>query len=70
MTEVKAKATPEAKAKFDLQDVLLLVGVICLLAGIAYYSIAAASIALGIICLFFCLLISRAKAEAAKWGDR
>jgi hypothetical protein len=55
--------------KFDLQDMLLLLGVGCVVGGIGAWSKPAAAIVFGCFCLLGVLLIERgARARKAKSG--
>jgi uncharacterized membrane protein HdeD (DUF308 family) len=49
--------------KIDRQDVLLVIGVLSLLAGIGCWSKPAALVVLGLMCLGFVAMIERAKPQ-------
>jgi hypothetical protein len=49
--------------RFDLQDGLLVAGVVLIVAGIGAWSRPAAAIALGCFCLAFVRLIARVRAQ-------
>lgn len=50
---------------FDLQDALLICGVLFIVGGVAAWSRAAAAIVLGLFCLLFVRLITLARAPRA-----
>lgn len=54
--------------KFDVQDVLLIVGVLSLIVGVGAWSIPASAIVFGIICLLLVVQIERSK--KVKEGER
>lgn len=51
---------------FDLQDLLLVLGVVALVGGIAAWSVPASAIVFGLLCFAAVLLMERAKQAAAQ----
>jgi hypothetical protein len=56
--------------KFDLQDGLLLLGIACVVGGIAVWSKPAAAIVFGLFCLLAVLLIGRAGKATSGSADK